>query len=138
MSNANLESVISDSPVEHVSGYYYVLVTSNLATGTLFASLSDGIEQTYVVRTDVPSDNLNSCGRGPYRLLRLRVARPFEAPGFLAAACTAVASAGCNVLVYSTFSFDYLLVAGGDLPVAFAALLHRGFGGKESDARGAS
>lgn len=124
----DLEMIIRTSPVEPVSGYYYVLAAQGEPTGSVFVTICDGIEQTAVIVAAEPDLAPGPYRRGPYRLLRLRVSRPFEAPGFLAAACAALASERCNVLIYSTFSFDYLLVLDCDFAKAFDTLRRRGFG----------
>ena len=123
-----LQLIIRTSPVEPVSGYYYVSVEHDERASTVFATISDGVEWTSIIVLPEPEVAAGARRRGPYRLLRLRVSRPFDAPGFLAAACAALAAERCNVLIYSSFSFDYLLVADRDFTTAVDALRRRGFG----------
>ena len=64
---------------------------------------------------------------GPFTVIRLEISLSFQAPGFIAAATGACATAGINVFVLSTFSYDYLLVPVADTAATRAALHARGF-----------
>ncbi|MFN8553807.1 MAG: ACT domain-containing protein [Candidatus Obscuribacterales bacterium] len=60
-------------------------------------------------------DRLNSLqlierNKDVYKLIALNVSVPFYSVGFIATVCDALASAGMNVLVVSTFSRDYIMV----------------------------
>ncbi len=66
-------------------------------------------------------------------MLRFVLSKPFEAPGFLASASMAVALQRVNQLIYSTYSFDYLLVADDELAEALAGLRRMGFAIEEAD-----
>src|ERR1700754_5177954 len=72
------------------------------------------------------SGALSADVKGPVRVLRLEIATPFEGSGFIAAATAALAEEKVNVLVFSTFSFDYVLVQAELLDRAIAILEARG------------
>ena len=123
-----LEEVIQASPVRVLEGSYSVLRVSTIpSTVNYFAAVSDGSEVTIVVPADDAATLDASNAEGPFRMLRLEIAAPFAAPGFIAAATTALAQAGVNVYVLSTFSFDYVLVKAHDLKAAVTALGARRF-----------
>jgi hypothetical protein len=124
-----LAEVIRTSPVELLEGAYAVV---NIRTPsqpiTAFATMRDGLEVTAFVRIeDLPEFATFDDIKMPYKAVRLRTSKPFNAPGFIAAACRAVAEQGCNVLVLSTFSFDYLFLRESDLDIAISGLSRLGF-----------
>ena len=59
---------------------------------------------------------------GGWRCLAVRGPLAFELTGVLASLATPLAEAGVPIFALSTFDTDYLLVAGGGLEKAFAAL----------------
>jgi hypothetical protein len=65
--------------------------------------------------------------RGPFSLLQVHIATPFQAPGFLAHIAAALAARTISILIISTFSFDYILVAKTDETAATKALASAGF-----------
>jgi len=62
-----------------------------------------------------------------FRLVRLAVSVPFFSVGFLSTVTTGIARKGLNVLVISTFSYDYLLIRDEDIITALNALQEIGF-----------
>ena|SRR3989344_5995825 len=60
------------------------------------------------------------------KLIQLKVSTPFYATGFLAAATGAISSKGCNNLIISTYSKDYVLVTIDQFEQAKQALLELG------------
>jgi hypothetical protein len=61
------------------------------------------------------------------KLIGLKVSAPFYAVGFLAAVAGAITAKGCNNLVVSTYSKDYVLVTLAHFEKARQALLELGF-----------
>lgn len=123
-----LDEVIRNSPVI-VHAEHYAVAKVRAAPGTTghFAVFTDDCETT-VVTTEA---RLAACEvlalEKPFAMLEFRVAVPFEAPGFLATICGCLAEGGINVLVYSTFSRDYVLVRWDDLAAAVERLRTVGF-----------
>jgi hypothetical protein len=71
----------------------------------------------------VPSDI--RCER-EYRALRVNGPLPLNLIGILASIAEPLAEAGLSIFAISTFDTDYVLVKGGDLEAAVAALEHAG------------
>ena len=95
-------------------GRYFVCkakkVSAELYTdGRILFVSSDGIEVTYVATCPTHMAPIKD-RRGPFALIRLRVDQPFQAFGFLASISSAIARRRISILIYSTFSFDYVLV----------------------------
>jgi hypothetical protein len=121
-----IDSVITSSPVAVHEGRFVIARCDTPPPGTHFALTTDRNETT-VVAAESEAGGLKARERREgYRLIEIRVSVAFEAVGFLARLTTAVAAAGVDVYVVSTWSCDYLLVAEPDLPAAVTAL--RGLG----------
>ncbi|MEU1847921.1 ACT domain-containing protein [Streptomyces sp. NPDC019990] len=123
-----LDEVIASSPYELADSTFWMVRSEDAAAdaGTRWGDFDDGLENTRVIASPKPpagEDDLY----GPLRAFRLRVSKPFAAPGFLAAACTAVADRDIAVLVISTFTYDYVFVRAERVADAEAALRERGF-----------
>jgi hypothetical protein len=124
----SLADVIRSSPVVvHRDEYVVAQVRAVGERHRHFAVFHDAIEQTVVTTTDGLSDCDVIRLEGPFALLEFRVAVPFEAPGFLTTICRALAEREINVLVYSTYSRDYVLVRKSDQPKSVEALGALGF-----------
>ena len=129
-----LEETIAASPIDTIRGPFYVvrLDLGSERPPRAICMFWDESETTAIV-TAASSKTLPSVAsdghqrEGPYSLLRIRVARPFVARGFIAAASTALADRSVNVYLVSTFSFDFALVRAEMLDDAVAALAARGF-----------
>lgn len=61
------------------------------------------------------------------KLIEIKVSAPFYAVGFLAAVTKAISSKGCNNLVVSTYSKDYVLITEAQFKTAEEALIELGF-----------
>lgn len=94
------------------------------ATGP-FASVTRTPDELSVVcpAAGVPADAAASRG---WRLLRLRGPLPLDAVGVLLAVLAPLAAAGVSVLPVGTHDTDYVLVPGGRLDAALAALAGAG------------
>jgi hypothetical protein len=131
VTDARLESTIADSPIDVVHGPFYVIGLppgAEVPLGTVCAFWDD-VETTVIAgpSADAGARDRDPEAVGPFALLRLRVARPFTAPGFIAAATAVLADAGISVYMVSTFSFDCILVRSESVEHAMAALTGRGF-----------
>ena len=62
-----------------------------------------------------------------FTLFEVKVSKPFQAPGFLAAISKTIADAGCNILIVSTYSKDYVLLRTEDTAGGVTALQQIGF-----------
>lgn len=62
-----------------------------------------------------------------FKLVEIKVSKPFIVKGFLAAISKAIADADLNILIVSTFSKDYILVREEDQDLAKGALKDLGF-----------
>jgi hypothetical protein len=129
----HLESVIRSSPADLVGGYYYIRRGRVWPLVRVFARVDDGFESTIISRWKVKPRRVGKDVKGPFRLIRLQIAKPFDAPGFLAAACQALADNNLPVLALSTYSFDYLLVRDGEEALGLRVLAERGFGRRVPD-----
>ncbi|MEU5596414.1 ACT domain-containing protein [Streptomyces sp. NPDC020298] len=123
-----LDEVIAESPYELSTKTFWMIQSQDNTSdpATAWGEFDDGLEHTRVIASENPpaGDDKNY---GPLRAFRLRVSKPFAAPGFLAAACTAIADQGISVLVISTFTYDYVFVRAERVNDAEAALRDRGF-----------
>lgn len=132
--NSELEHTIAASPMDAIRGPFYVL---KLAADTKGPADSvclfwDKSETTAIIAQrrgeGAPEVGGSVLAReGPFSILRLRVAQPFVARGFLAAATSALADEAINVYLLSTFSFDFVLVRAELLDRSVVALSARGF-----------
>lgn len=131
-----LDNIIRKSHIEIVAGLFSVIRLPAGARFDLpaFVIARDSRETTAIVPQEVAESAAPLAQERNFRILRVNVATPFAAPGFLAAICTAIADKGANVFVVSTFSFDYILVRQNDLHAAVDALRAIGFEVKTQDA----
>lgn len=127
-----LDAVIASSPavptrqVVHV----FTLDAPDVLGPDDLAMVRDSTETTVVTASRSRLERARRGGRaieGPFAVIRLEISLSFQAPGFVAAATTACAAGGINVVVLSTYSYDYLLVPEPDLAAAVARLAARGF-----------
>ncbi len=108
--------------------YIYAKVSSVDANASHFLISRDADEITVVTTEDqLGSLQLIERNKDVYRLISLNVAVPFYSVGFIATVCDAIASAGMNVLVVSTFSKDYIMVRADLIERTGAILLSLGF-----------
>ena len=121
-----LKKVVRSSPVEVLAPNYYVAQGGEFPES--FASIQDGVERTLIVEGRfVPEGYDKRSVRGPFKAVRLRISVPFEAPGFIAYACSLLAKNKHSVLALSTFSFDYLLVKQHEIDDVVRVLKKGGF-----------
>lgn len=121
LTNQELSDVLRNSPAHVMPGeywYYKSPAGSEPPTAKCLALIIDEVETTIVTTAvlDLPER------RGPFCLVRLEVVVPFNSPGFLAAVSSVLAHKSINVLLLSTFTYDYLLIRKTDRQLAIAAL----------------
>jgi hypothetical protein len=100
---------------------------SGTPAGTVWAVVTDGTERTTIVSSAANPGVGDAEYYGPLRAIRIRPSSPFNAPGFLAAATTAIAAYDISILAISTYSYDYIFTSSEHLPIVIAALAARGF-----------
>lgn len=124
----SLNDVIAASPVRLMPGRYAVAKCATVPTGSgLFMVARDADEVTVIAEeAHLPALDAREVEHG-YRLVEIRVAIPFQGVGFLAAVSRALADAGLNILVVSTYSKDYLLLKEESAAEGLRALAAAGF-----------
>lgn len=120
---------IAQSNFEVQAGNYIYAKVSSVASDDSHFLISRDADEITVVTTEDRLDSLQLLDRNKdlYRLIALNVSVPFYSVGFIATVCDALASAGLNVLVVSTFSRDYIMVKADFIERATAILLSLGF-----------
>ena len=107
--------------------YIYAKAASLPKTDGHFLVAQDADEITVVTRSErVAELDLIEKNRDDYALIALNVAVPFYSVGFLAAISNALAAAGLDILIVSTYSRDYLLVRVDTVEIAAAVLTELG------------
>jgi hypothetical protein len=125
---ASLAEVIARSPVALLPGRYAVAKCAAPPAGAAFFMVTRDADETTVVAEEAQLPALGACeADGGYRLLEIRVATPFEGVGFLAAVSGALARAGINILIVSTYSKDYVLLKDASAARGVEALAAAGF-----------
>lgn len=125
----NLKEIILKSPIVVLPGEYFVValpVWYSEVTNA-FCITRDDKETTVICLAEHLGEFATFERRGPFSLLRFKVALPFQAPGFLATITAALAAENLSVLVLSTFSFDYVLVSAKEQSAAVTTLRAAGF-----------
>ncbi len=122
------EIVASSNFVIHDNTYVYAKVSSSPSIDDCFLITKDKDEVTVVVTTEnLDKVELIERNKDDYKLIELKVSLPFYAVGFLAAVTKAISAKGCNNLIVSTYSKDYVFVRVEQLELARKALLEAGF-----------
>ena len=123
-----LDEVIERSPVVLRPGTYCVARTSAISDAAdHFMVVRDGRETTVITREGNIGGLDSADVRRGYSLIEIRIATPFEGVGFLATVCRAIAGAGLNILVVSTYSADYILLKTNEADTGLEALRRAGF-----------
>lgn len=123
-----LAEAVRNSPFEVINGELYSFRASHVDISQIFAITRDETETTVIAPSSAfPPGIEQNEPVGPYRAIRMRPAAPFAVVGFLAYATDLLAKACCNVLVISTYSYDYILVRSEQISQATSALANGGF-----------
>lgn len=129
----DLEAVIASSwfTVDEAQ-YVYASVTSVTEPEKHLLVVRDGEEITVV--TDVAHLPLPHCLKmngEQWKLINIRCGNPFYCVGFIASITDALAAAGIDIVIISSFSNDLILVMQQDLERAVNVLVEIGFKQKE-------
>lgn len=123
-----LVEVIAESPALILAGHYYIVeIEKDRDVPDALMIFRDDTEITALVSEVLLPEVRSKRHRGPYKAIRFILGRPFSAPGFLASAALAIARSRVNQLIYSTYSFDYVLVKVEDIEEAVSGLNRMGF-----------
>jgi len=127
--NKDLQEVIRQSSFEVQKGrFVYAKVKTVPDLGKHFMISRDKDEITVVTEEKNLSElDLIEKNKDFYKLISLNVSVPFYSVGFLATVSGAIAQAGMNILIVSTYSKDYILVREDKLQKAEEVLLSLGF-----------
>lgn len=131
--NSELQEVIKDSTfVVHPGMYIYAKVSGAPRLEDAFMLSRDSDETTAVFEAS-KSDRfiVIEQNKDLRKLIEIKVSAPFYAVGFLAAITKAISAKGCNNLVISTYSKDYILVTEAHFEQARQALVELGFSANE-------
>ena len=123
-----IDQVIRKSKVTVLPGRFAMLRTED--DGNIpecFLVVKDGNEITLVVDESQLQQIKYSKSQKWFNIVQLAVAIPFFAVGFLAKVTASIAEKGINVLVVSSYSYDYLLIREDDLGSVMNALISIGF-----------
>lgn len=127
--NDEIKQVIKQSPFKVEEGrYVYVKTSTAPSIEDHFMVTKDGTEITVVTREE-NLDKLEVIEKNKdfYKVICLNVSVPFYSVGFLATVSSAIAKAGMNILIISTYSKDYIMVKCGREEDARKVLLDLGF-----------
>jgi hypothetical protein len=128
MSN-ELQEIIKQSSFTVVDGQFVsvkVATAPNISNHFLVAQDNDEI--TVITRAEHLRElNLIERNKDEYALIALNVSVPFYSVGFLATVSSAIADAGMNLLLISTYSKDYLMIRADQCDTAKKVLLSLGF-----------
>ena len=128
MAAPDTNEVIRNSKACVLRGRYAYLKTDAVVDPTRHFLVARDEEETTVVTEEANVGSTSYAAEEKwFRLIEIRVALPFLAPGFIAAVTRAIADRGLNVLVVSTFSKDYFLVRDEAIEAAASALRELGF-----------
>lgn len=124
-----IQEIIQQSSFTVVEGtFVYAKVNSCAHQEQHFMISHDKDEITVVTKIEnLPSLDLIERNKDDYALIALNVSIPFYSVGFLATVSSAVAEAGMNILIISTYSKDYIMVKIADLDRTREVLTSLGF-----------
>jgi len=124
----DLDEVIHHSPaVVHPNRYAYLRATAAPSDRGHLMVCTDAFETTVVTTESRVQEVAHDAIESWFRLLEFRITVPFAAPGFLARISTALADAGLNILIVSTFGRDYVLLREHDLEAGVDVVRRLGF-----------
>lgn len=129
--NLDVQGIIKNSTLKVIPGRFAIVKTSGFDNSIkVFLVSLDDTETTMIVEERQLSKINYIDVQKWFRLIRMEVSVPFFSVGFLATVTSAIAKKGINVLVESTFSYDYLLIRENDFQEAYKALQDLGFRGQ--------
>lgn len=110
--NSEIVEIIRQSTFTVCEGrFVYAAVRKPPPEGTYFLVARDEHEITVVALEERIKDfDLMERNKDTHTLIALNVSVPFYSVGFLATVSAAIAEAGMNIFIVSTYSKDYILV----------------------------
>lgn len=125
----SLTDVIKASTFSVIEGtYVYAKVATVPIIENHFIVTKDADEITVVTKVENLKElDLIERNKEDYALIALNVSVPFYSVGFLAVVSNAIAEAGMNILIVSTYSKDYILVKEENSEKAKNVLIKLGF-----------
>lgn len=127
--STELEEIIKTSTFKvHDGSWVYAKVAGQPKLDDCFMLSRDDDEVTAVFEASKSSNfEVIDQNKDLRKLIEIKVSAPFYAVGFLAAITKVISSKGCNNLLVSTYSKDYVLVTEAQFETAKQALLELGF-----------
>jgi len=111
MISPNLKNILRQSKFNVLPGVWSYLKVKNIPTGRHFMVTQDKDEITVVTQKEREIElDIIERNNDDRSLISLNVSVPFYSVGFLATISSAIADAGIDVLIISTYSKDYILV----------------------------
>lgn len=123
----SLSAVIASSAAIIRKGRYAYLKTKEKSLNGHFIISQDNDEITVITEEKNVAKTPHEKEVKWFKLVEIKVSKPFTAKGFIAAVTKAISDKGLNVLVASTFSKDYFLVREETHKAAVNALEALGF-----------
>lgn len=118
----NLKEILENSTYTIFPDMYSVAkVSSEFECKNVFTISKDSLETTAIYKMGTASTGIIE-EKQNYKLIAVNVAVPFYAPGFIATISSSMADRGIAVLVVSTYSRDYFIVASKDIRVAMCEM----------------
>jgi hypothetical protein len=125
--NKELKEVMGTSTFKVVGNYIYAKVKTVPDLNDCFLISKDEDEITAVFEESrVSKINMVEKNKDVWKLIEIKVSKPFLAVGFLAAISNTIANNDMNVLIVSTYSKDYILVRLNSIKKAKESLLQLG------------
>jgi hypothetical protein len=129
MDNQEIFKIIKESSFEIQTGRFIYCKTAEQSSPENHFMISQDANEITVVTKE---ENINKIkliekNKDFYTLISLNVSIPFYSVGFLATVSNAIAKAGMNILIISTYSKDYILVREDCTSKAKNVLLELGF-----------
>jgi len=120
----DIENILQASSFQIEAGrFVYAKVAQVPDADVHFMICQDADEITVVTKEEnVEGLKLIERNKDTYKLIALNVSVPFYSVGFLAAVSGAIAAAGMNILIVSTYSKDYILIKDDQIENARTAL----------------
>ena len=123
----SLAAIIKNSRVIVHKGRYAYLKAKEKSLNRHFLISQDKDEITVVTEEKNVAKTPHEKEVKWFKLIEIKVSKPFAAKGFIAAVTKTISDKGLNVLVASTFSKDYFLVREETYKAAVSALEELGF-----------
>lgn len=123
-----LTDIIGKSAIKVLDGRFAVIkLNYKPSTTDCFMMADDGKEITIIIEESKLENVQYEEIQRWFKIIQVAVSVPFFAVGFLATITQAIAERRINVLVISTFSYDYLLIRENDASSAIETLDGIGF-----------